>query len=291
MLSIGTFARLGGVTVRTLRYYEATDLLLPAAVDSVTGYRTYEARQLPRLHRIVALKDLGLSLQQLRPLLDDIGAEQLRGMLLMKRAELEQQAAATLAVLDQVESRLRYIDKEDHVLHDVIEKSVPELRLADIRIDEEGLDFATMGPQVEAALTELFTYITETGLKPLGPLFMLHYQSDAHQAFIPHVAVQAGEQEVPSRGRVTELVVPAATVLSTAHAGPIEASEIGPLYAQLASWAEERGLAIGEFGRELVLELSPDLGGVVELQLPVRDVGAPHPSSRATEVAPDGISR
>jgi DNA-binding transcriptional MerR regulator len=269
MLSIGTFARLGGVTVRTLRYYEEADLLLPAAVDVATGYRTYEARQLSRLHRIVALKDLGLSLQQLRPLLDEISAEQLRGMLLLKRAELEQQVTATLAVLDQVESRLRSIDQEDDVLHDVIEKRVPELRLADIRIDVEGLDFDTMGPHIEVALTDLYAYITESGLKPVGPLFVLHYDSGPGQAFVPHVAVQAGEQRVTSAGRVTEVVLPATTVLATVHTGAIAPSEIGGRYAQLARWAEERGLGIGEFGREFVLELFPDLGGVVELQLPV----------------------
>jgi DNA-binding transcriptional MerR regulator len=44
-------------------------------VDTDTGYRIYEAHQLPRLHRIVALKDLGFTLEQLRPLLDRVSAE------------------------------------------------------------------------------------------------------------------------------------------------------------------------------------------------------------------------
>ena len=81
----------GGVSVRALRYYEEAGLLAPAAVDSTTGYRSYSAHQLPRLHRIVALKDLGLSIRQLAPLLDELSAEQLRGMLVRKRAELQEQ--------------------------------------------------------------------------------------------------------------------------------------------------------------------------------------------------------
>jgi MerR family regulatory protein len=56
MFSIGDFARLGNVSVRTLRYYEQLGLLMPAAVDPETGYRSYSAYQLSRLHRIVALK-------------------------------------------------------------------------------------------------------------------------------------------------------------------------------------------------------------------------------------------
>jgi DNA-binding transcriptional MerR regulator len=96
MFSIGDFARIGGVSVRTLRYYEEAGLLIPAAVDPTTGYRSYSAHQLPRLHRIIALKDLGLSLRQLAPLLDELSAEQLRGMLLLKRAELREQLTEDL---------------------------------------------------------------------------------------------------------------------------------------------------------------------------------------------------
>ena len=62
MLSIGEFARLGGVSVRTLHHYEDVALLEPAYVNPKNGYRSYSAHQLPRLHRIIALKDLGLSL-------------------------------------------------------------------------------------------------------------------------------------------------------------------------------------------------------------------------------------
>src|SRR6266545_2388046 len=71
MFSIGDFARHGRVSVRMLRHYDAIGLLRPAHVDRVTGYRSYEARQLSRLNRIVALKDLGFTLQQTRANLDD----------------------------------------------------------------------------------------------------------------------------------------------------------------------------------------------------------------------------
>ena len=60
MLSIGDFARLGLVSVRMLRHYDGIGLLEPARVDPVTGYRWYDAAQLPRLNRILALKDLCL---------------------------------------------------------------------------------------------------------------------------------------------------------------------------------------------------------------------------------------
>jgi DNA-binding transcriptional MerR regulator len=89
MFSIGEFARFAGVSVRTVRYYDEVGLLPPVAVDPATGYRSYGADQLARLHRIVALKELGLSLRQLQPLLDDLDPTELRGMLQLRRAELE----------------------------------------------------------------------------------------------------------------------------------------------------------------------------------------------------------
>ena len=61
MIRIGDFARIGQVSIVTLRHYDEIDLLKPIAVDSVTSYRYYSVSQLPRLNRILALKDLGFS--------------------------------------------------------------------------------------------------------------------------------------------------------------------------------------------------------------------------------------
>ncbi|EPY92305.1 hypothetical protein K530_53985 [Streptomyces noursei CCRC 11814] len=82
MFSIGDFARYGRVSARMLRHYDAIGLLPPARTDPVTGYRSYAAAQLARLNRIIALKDLGFSLQQVAAILDEqVGAAELRGML------------------------------------------------------------------------------------------------------------------------------------------------------------------------------------------------------------------
>src|SRR5918993_365536 len=63
MFGIGDFASYGRVSVRMLRHYDAIGLMPPAYVDPATGYRTYDAGQLSRLNRIVALKDLGFTLE------------------------------------------------------------------------------------------------------------------------------------------------------------------------------------------------------------------------------------
>lgn len=58
VLKIGDFSQLGQVSVRTLHHYGERGLLKPAEIDDWTGYRFYSVEQLPRLNRILALKDL-----------------------------------------------------------------------------------------------------------------------------------------------------------------------------------------------------------------------------------------
>src|SRR5438309_6174996 len=108
MLTIGDFARLGQVSPRMLRHYDDIGLLQPAKVDPQTDYRHYEVAQLRRLHRLLALRDLGFTLEQTRTLLDeDPPVEQLRGMLRLRRSQIEQDIAEEQARLRRVEAHLR----------------------------------------------------------------------------------------------------------------------------------------------------------------------------------------
>jgi predicted transcriptional regulator YdeE/DNA-binding transcriptional MerR regulator len=104
MLKIGEFARLARVPVKTLRYYDEIGLLRPSGVDRWTRYRYYTAEQLPALERIMALKRLGFSLEDVAFLLhNDLPRHDLVSMLQARRTavRLEIQAAETrLAQID-----------------------------------------------------------------------------------------------------------------------------------------------------------------------------------------------
>jgi DNA-binding transcriptional MerR regulator len=127
MFKIGEFSKLSRVSVKTLRYYDDMGLLRPAHVDRFTGYRYYSVEQLPQLNRILALRDLGLSLEQVRQVLQDgLPAEQLRGMLRLKQAELEQHLADEEGRLRRVAARLKQIEQEgDMPTQEVVLKEVP----------------------------------------------------------------------------------------------------------------------------------------------------------------------
>jgi len=113
MLKIGDFARAANVTVKTLRFYAHEGLLAPVYIDRFSGYRYYTTDQLPTLNRILALKDLGFSLDQIHILLrESISPDELRGMLRLKQSELQDRLKLEQDRLARVEQRLRLIEQE-----------------------------------------------------------------------------------------------------------------------------------------------------------------------------------
>ena len=134
MYSIGDYARIAQVSKRLLRYYDEIGLFQPVKIEPSSGHRYYSASQLPELNRILALKDLGLSLNQIQRFVrDDISAAEIQGMLSLKKAELEQQVLEELQCIRTIESRLKQIQARDNLVRDVIVKQVPQQKLIGIR--------------------------------------------------------------------------------------------------------------------------------------------------------------
>ncbi|MEP7290408.1 MAG: MerR family transcriptional regulator [Chloroflexota bacterium] len=135
MFKIGDFSKISQVSIRSLRHYDAIGLFKPAQTDRFTGYRYYTAAQLPQLNRIIALKELGLSLEQVTLLMqEDLPASEMRGMLRLKQAELRQQIADEETRLMRVESRLRQIEQEGRVpRYDPVIKPVEAQTILSVR--------------------------------------------------------------------------------------------------------------------------------------------------------------
>jgi DNA-binding transcriptional MerR regulator len=156
MFRIGEFSQVARVSGRLLRYYDSIGLLHPVRIDPQTGYRYYSASQLPRLNRILALKELGLALEQIARLIDDkVSAEEIRGMLMLKRAELEQSLQAEASRLRQIESRLAQIEQEGSLAdYDVVIKSAPAQPYLSVRAQFPRMDDAiAMLREVARAVT------------------------------------------------------------------------------------------------------------------------------------------
>jgi len=270
MLTIGAFAQLGGVSVRALRHYEAVGVLFPSWIDPATGYRHYRAGQLARLNRIQALQDLGLSLQQLRPLLDDdLSAAQLSGMLVLKRAELAGHVAADRDRLARVERRLRYIELEDDMSIDFVIKRIPAVRVAQIQYrGDQGLDFYTLADFVAAAGPALREALQSASVEPAGPEF-LHYEVRSDGTLTPFIAIPIGDQTFVDCREVELAELPAIEAVVTIFRGAGDHDLIGPVYGQMARYAEDHGYVLRGPGRDHIVSRDDGEDMVFELQLPV----------------------
>src|SRR6185503_18508308 len=135
MFRIGEFSRITRVTVDTLRYYDALDLLKPVKVDPFTGYRYYSAKQLVSLNRILALKEVGFSLEEIARILQEkLTNEELRGMLKAQLVRAESDVQAAESRRKQILARLQNLNLEDDMpAYEVVLKPVETLTVAAIR--------------------------------------------------------------------------------------------------------------------------------------------------------------
>lgn len=276
MFTIGEFARHGRISVRMLRHYDAIGLLQPAQVDSATGYRFYQARQLAELNRIVALKELGFTLQQVRAILAErLTAAELRGMLKLREAEIHAQIATETARLRRVEARLLTIEDEDTVPADgVVIKRLLPVRVAELTGIAASYQPEDITPVIQPLYQDLWPRLTAAGVLPTGA-GIAYYQDSAAKsgAIVVHAAVQvSGEETGDSLGfSVVDLaeVDHAATIIH--HGSMDDALVTGQA---LARWIGANGYRSLGYARELMIEWSPDRERwVTELQLPVVAIG------------------
>jgi DNA-binding transcriptional MerR regulator/effector-binding domain-containing protein len=272
MFSIGEFARLGGVSVRTLRHYDEIGLLRPAAVDPDTGYRGYSAAQLGQLNRIMALKELGLSLTQARRLLDGVTLDELRGMLILRRAQLEHELEEHKNQLLGLEARLRSIAQEDAMpADDIVTKKIPALGVVVIAGRAPGFGAANIVPVVNQLDAQFDLLRIHDRVKEAGPriIFYAHeHGEDVTVHLALPVAEPPGELPSPAHYRVLPPIEAAAAV----RTGP--AAGIFPMvYHDLVRWIEEQGYhPLPGPGREVWLHEIDDIADVAqqvfEIQLP-----------------------
>lgn len=273
MFGVGAFARVAQVSVRTLHHYDDIGLLPPAQVDPQTGYRWYRADQLPRLNRILALRDLGLPLSEVRRVVDDeVSTEELRGMLRLRQAEAGDRVAAERERLARVEARLREMELEGRIgEYDVVVKSLEALHVALVDTTAPSFGNAMLGPIFDRLFGELFRDLGRVGVELAGPHIALYEPSDDPAAPITVMAaVPIDDRDVKAgRARVVDLP-PVARAAVTVHRGSMARVEDG--YRALLRWADETGEQIDGFSREIYLDTTGDPDHwITELQFVLRE--------------------
>jgi DNA-binding transcriptional MerR regulator len=265
-----------------LRHYDAIGLLRPAHVDPATGYRSYTAGQFADLNRIVALKDLGFALDQVRTMVaDEISPAELGALLTIRRAELESTVTESYARLAQVESRLRGI-AGDLPTADVVIKELPAIRLVGLTTTAASFTPEDISPVVRPLCGELGYRLPDAAVRPVGRLTCLYERSRLRsdedevvvRATVP-ATVDADSNQEGAGGNLNGLEVidlPAVRAATLVYRGPID--QVLPAWQALARWIDDNGYRSSEPARELYLDCPDDPNDwVTELQEPIEPAG------------------
>ena len=269
-LKIGDFSKLAQVSVKTIRHYGRLGLLKPAWIDRFTSYRYYTLDQLGRLNRILALEDLGFSLEQVRELLrDDLSAAELRGMVRMKHAEIERQVQAEQARLARVAVRLRQIEREGRMPdYEVVVKRVRPHRVVGVR------DIIANIGDVGRLLDELRAYLQAQNvtLDATRPCMAIYYDAEYHDRGIDAEVAAPLLWRLPGTSRTVVHELPGAeTMACVVHQGSYET--LTEAYETLIAWIEASEYRVSGPTRHVYLQgpepgLSAD-SCVTEVQFPV----------------------
>lgn len=271
MFRIGDFSKICRVPVSALRYYADLGLLEPAHIDRFTGYRYYSLDQLPRLNRILALKDLGLSLAQIGQLLnDDVSPEEIRGMLRLKQAEIQQQVQEEQARLARVEARLRLIQQEGKMPEkEVVLKQIESQMVISRR------EIVPTPEHVGLLIGELAMAVMRQGGEFTGPPMSIFYDEefkptnlDVEVAF-PVAKGSKGVALDAGREASTQELPAVAQAASIIHNGDYDG--FTETYSVIGHWISENGYRIVGPPREIYLHYSEDntAENITEIQFPV----------------------
>ncbi|OFI07105.1 HTH-type transcriptional activator mta [Clostridium acetireducens DSM 10703] len=272
MFKIGEFAKLNKISIKTLRYYDELELLKPMKVDFQTGYRYYSAKQLPRLNRILALKDLGFSLNQIADIIDSQASRDIiLSMLDEKKKEINNIIKSEQRRLVRIDSLINRIKEEDSFMlkYDVVLKQLEARKLAAIR--DIIPDYSKQGYLWE----ELMRHLGMHKVKLVGPCMAIYYDQGYKESDVDIEVASCIANDVPETDRIKIKQIPAVeNAACTVHKGCYE--DICMAYNVLINWIEENGYKIVGQNRELYLEgewstQNPD-EYITEIQIPVEKI-------------------
>lgn len=271
MLNIGAFARLAQVSPRMLRHYNEIGLLEPERVDPASGYRSYSVHQLGRAHRIVALRGLGFTLEQIGQVLaEDLPIDELRGMLRLRQAQIVETVGEEQERLRRVEAHLRALERSDTMnVQEIAIKHTQPVRVA--QSSAGGLTHADIGPAFGRLLPQVISHLKSVGATP--GISVACYEDEGGTVpegeIVLHAGFEIRDQDVPDSDTVRVVDLPVTEVAACVYRGGDDG--IMSAWEALVRWIEDSGYRLVGECRELYHEWhdeDPALN-IMELQQPI----------------------
>jgi effector-binding domain-containing protein len=271
MLKIGDFSKFCRVSVKTLRYYDEIGLLKPVSIDESTGYRYYSADQITILNRIIALKELGLSLEEINWILaGNLSTDKVIELLRAKHKETLARLREEEARLNRVEAWLKKMEKEGTMPeNEVVLKNSEAQTVASVR----GI-IPTYG-DISILFKDLYSYLGRKRIKISGPPMAVYHDAEYREKDPDVEVVQVVTGNGAGNDKIKVYQLPAVEQMACIiHKGPYE--NLGQTYQALMTWVEAHGYQTAGSNREVyikgpgqILKGNP-ANYITEVQLPVK---------------------
>lgn len=268
MLKIGDFSKLARVTIKALRYYDELGLLKPVKVDQFTGYRYYSDSQLASLNRIIALKDMGLSLEEISRLQqENVSIAHILDLLHTKQSEIKQKLETEAERLRRVEEWLKQTEKEGKMPeHEIVIKKIPAQKVVSVR------KILPNYQSVGELFQQIPPYIFKSGGQMTAPPMLIIYDEEFKEKDVDVEVAFPVSKVLPSKGEIKCGELPGYDQMATTiHKGAYETISSG--YSALGKWIGTNGYRIIGPSRESYLtdpsRGTPPSEYITEIQFPV----------------------
>ncbi|MBT2763637.1 MerR family transcriptional regulator [Paenibacillus sp. ISL-20] len=272
MMKISAFAKVSGISIKTLRYYDELGLLKPAHVDEQSGYRYYSEEQLLTVKRIAAYKEQGFTLEQLQPFFEeDIDTDVVKNKLADKMTELQHAMRTLQLQLDEVNSRMSRLEPSEagDPAGPIRIREVPSQLAASIR-DQ------VPPSQLCLLLDEITKYAIFYGEPEVSQLIILWHDDGSGNANVADIEIAIPiTGDIPANGRVRVDFLPE---LQSAASLVHRCDPYGyscPAVPELKAWISSQGLVQSDREpiREIYLTSDKDIYGKkrpAELLIPLQ---------------------
>jgi DNA-binding transcriptional MerR regulator len=285
-LSIGDFSRMTYLSVKSLRRYHDMGLLEPAHLDRDTGYRYYEASQVPLGQAIRRFRDLEMPLEQLKEVLHAPDAAARNKLII---AHLEHMESA-LQQTQQTVASLRALLEQPHAPIAVEYRSVAATTAIAISEPVHMGDLATWWSEAFDELHQVLASSSAARAGPDGALYPNKFFEEELGEVVAFIPV--ADMPAPS-GRPQLMEIPGAELAVTVHHRAI--SELDQTYGALGTFVAEREIGVQGPIREHYIVSSNETSAepvhhtevcwpVFHTKSPELDDDGPHaaPSTRST---------
>lgn len=264
MYRIGEFSILSKTTIKTLRYYEKEKLLIPSYIDNETGYRFYESIQLLELNKIIALRQIGMSIDNIKNILK---GDDLNCLLLSRKKELEIERSISE---DQL-SRINYLLEVKEMKYEVIIKDLPEY----VVYYKKGIieDFSKITNFILSSADEV--KLTNPKIKCIEPdyCYVSYLDGEYREKDIHIIYAQAVTKVGIPNDTIKFKTLKATKAVSIYHRGSY--NTLGETYAYGIKWLENNGYEMSELPRERYIDGVWNKENVndwvTEIQFPVKN--------------------